>query len=94
MTYVVSNLHGHFEEYKTLLRTIQFNADRDVLYVLGDIVDYGPASMELIEDMSMSLGSVTTGYVTTAIRDTHMDGLDVKKGEFTGYDRRLVYCRF
>jgi serine/threonine protein phosphatase 1 len=55
MTYVVSNLHGHFEEYKTLLRTIQFNADRDVLYVLGDIVDYGPASMELIEDMSYRL---------------------------------------
>ena len=41
---------------------------------------------ELIEDMSMSLGSVTTGYVTTAIRDTHMDGLDVKKGEFIGLD--------
>lgn len=39
---------------------------------------------ELIEDMSMSLGSVTTGYVTTSIRDTHMDGLDVKKGDFIG----------
>jgi len=41
---------------------------------------------ELIEDMSMSLGSVTTGYVTTAIRDTHMDGLDVKKGDYIGLD--------
>ena len=39
---------------------------------------------ELIEDMSMSLGSVTTGYVTTAIRDTQMDGLDVKQGQFIG----------
>ena len=39
MTYVVSNLHGHLEEYKALLQTIKFNADRDVLYVLGDIVD-------------------------------------------------------
>ena len=39
---------------------------------------------ELIEDMSMSLGSVTTGYVTTAIRDTHMDGLEVKKGDYIG----------
>lgn len=41
---------------------------------------------ELIEDMSMSLDSVTTGYVTTAIRDTHMDGLDVKKGDYIGLD--------
>ena len=39
---------------------------------------------ELIEDMSMNLDSVITGYVTTSIRDAHMDGLDVKKGEFIG----------
>lgn len=39
---------------------------------------------ELIDDMSMNLDSVTTGYVTTAVRDTHMDGLDVKKGSFIG----------
>ena len=55
MTYVVSNLHGHFEEYKALLQTIRFNADRDVLYVLGDIVDIGPEPMALIEDMSYRL---------------------------------------
>ena len=53
MTYVVSNLHGHFDEYKMLLRTINFRDDRDVLYVLGDIVDYGPAPMELVDDMSV-----------------------------------------
>ena len=39
---------------------------------------------ELIADMSSNLDSVTTGYVTTAIRDTHMDGLDVKKGAYIG----------
>ncbi|MBR5124465.1 MAG: metallophosphoesterase, partial [Clostridia bacterium] len=55
MTYVVSNLHGHLEEYKNLLSTIKFNADRDVLYVLGDIVDYGPDAMALVEDMSYRL---------------------------------------
>ena len=41
---------------------------------------------ELIEDMSSNLGNVKTGYVTTAIRDTHMDGLDVKKGDYIGLD--------
>ena len=39
---------------------------------------------ELVDDMSMNLGSVTTGYVTTSIRDTHMDGLDIKKGAYIG----------
>ncbi len=55
MTYVVSNLHGHYEAYKTLLETIRFNPDRDILYVLGDIVDYGPDAMALIGDMSLGL---------------------------------------
>ena len=55
MTYVVSNLHGHLEEYKTLLQTIRFHADRDVLYALGDIVDIGPDSIELVNDMSVRL---------------------------------------
>ena len=55
MTYVVANLHGHLEEYKTLLSTIRFNADRDVLYVLGDTVDFGPDPMGLVEDMSYRL---------------------------------------
>lgn len=55
MTYVVANLHGHLEEYQTLLQTIRFNAEHDVLYVLGDTVDIGPDPMGLIEDMSLRL---------------------------------------
>ncbi len=55
MTYVVSNLHGHLDEYKSLLQIIKFSAERDVLYVLGDIVDIGPNPMGLIEDMSLRL---------------------------------------
>lgn len=39
---------------------------------------------ELVADMSMNLDNVTTGYVTTAVRDTHMDGLDVRKGDYIG----------
>ena len=32
----------------------------------------------------MGTEGVTTAYVTTAIRDTHMDGLDVKEGQYIG----------
>ena len=39
---------------------------------------------EVLEDMNMGYDGVTTAYVTTAIRDTHMDGLDVKQGQYIG----------
>ena len=45
---------------------------------------------ELVEDMSMCLGSVTTGYVTTSVRDTHMDGLDIQKGAYIGLDGKHI----
>ena len=70
MTYVVSNLHGHFEEFKRLLQTISFHNDRDILYILGDIVDYGPDSMELINDLSVRLNvySIAGEHDYTAAR--------------------------
>lgn len=52
MTYVVSDLHGSFEKFKKLLREIRFTDD-DVMYVLGDIVDYGEESIPLLCDLSM-----------------------------------------
>lgn len=52
MTYAVSDLHGCYDKFKKLLRTIHFT-DKDVMYVLGDIVDYGEESIELLCDLSM-----------------------------------------
>lgn len=52
MTYVVSNIHGDYESFKALLKTINFK-DTDIMYILGDIVDYGEGGIELINDISM-----------------------------------------
>lgn len=52
MTYIVSDLHGCYEQFKKLLKEIRFT-DSDVMYVLGDMVDYGEESMELLCDLSM-----------------------------------------
>lgn len=52
MTYAVANLHGCFSKFKKLLKQINFN-DNDVMYVLGDIVDYGEEPIELLCDLSM-----------------------------------------
>ena len=52
MIYAVSDLHGSFDKFKRLLKEINFK-DNDVMYVLGDIVDYGEESIELLCDLSM-----------------------------------------
>ena len=45
---------------------------------------------ELLEQMSEGLCGITTGLLTTAIRDTNMGGLDIKKGNFIGLDRETI----
>lgn len=69
MTYVVSNLHGCYQKYKELLAKIKFK-DTDIMYVLGDIVDYGDEPMELLADLSMryNVYPVVGEHDYTAIR--------------------------
>ncbi len=45
---------------------------------------------ELLADMTSGLEGVTTGYVTAAIRDSHMDGLQVTKGQYIGLDGKTL----
>ena len=52
MTYVTANLHGEAARFAALLQTIRFK-DSDLLYVLGDSVDFGEGAMDLLTDMSM-----------------------------------------
>ena len=54
MTYVMSDIHGNYEKFKSILSQISFR-DSDVLYILGDLVDMGEESMELIDDLSVRL---------------------------------------
>ncbi len=51
MTYVVANLYGKHESFEKLLKKIHFK-DTDVMYVLGNIVDFGGEPMELVNDLS------------------------------------------
>lgn len=50
MIYVMSDLHGCFEEYKRMLEKIDFK-ESDTLYVIGDIVDRGSQSIQILQDM-------------------------------------------
>ena len=50
MRYIVSDIHGCYDQYQMLLEKIQFS-DVDELYVLGDVVDRGPEPIKVLQDM-------------------------------------------
>ncbi len=50
MIYVMSDIHGEYEKYISMLQKISFK-DRDILYVLGDVVDRGKRPIDIIQDM-------------------------------------------
>lgn len=50
MRYIVSDIHGCFDQYQALLKKIDFS-DEDELYVLGDVVDRGPEPIKVLQDM-------------------------------------------
>lgn len=52
MYYVISDIHGCYEQFLKLLDKIHFS-DKDILYVLGDSVDRGPEPIKLLTDLSM-----------------------------------------
>lgn len=54
MTYVMSDLHGQYQKYLQMLDMIHFSDDDD-LYIIGDVVDRGSGSVELLQDMSVRM---------------------------------------
>lgn len=51
MTYVIADIHGDFDRYTAMLEKINFDEDRDVLFVLGDVIDYGEGGFQILLDM-------------------------------------------
>lgn len=52
MTYVMSDIHGDYERYMQMLEAIDLDEERDTLYVLGDVIDFGEGGMKILDDMS------------------------------------------
>ena len=51
MTFVVANLYARLDKLEKLIKNINLK-ESDTLYVLGNIVDYGEQSIELVNDLS------------------------------------------
>ena len=48
MTYVMSDLHGMYNEFMQMLELIKFS-EEDTLYILGDIIDRGDKPLEIVD---------------------------------------------
>lgn len=72
MTYVISDIHGAYEQFRSILSQIDLK-EKDVLYIAGDLVDFGEGSMELIEDLSVRLNvyPIAGDHDYTAARMLH-----------------------
>lgn len=51
MTYVISDLHGRYDKYKSLLKKLNFS-ESDRLYFLGDAIDRGAEGFKILLDMA------------------------------------------
>ena len=47
-TYVISDIHGQMQALMNMLKKVHFGYD-DELYILGDVIDRGPNSIECIQ---------------------------------------------
>ena len=45
MTYCISDIHGEYGRYLEMLEKINFS-DEDKLYVLGDVIDRNPCTIQ------------------------------------------------
>ncbi len=50
--YLIGDLQGCHEPLQRLLRQIDFSPSRDTLYILGDLVNRGPASLAVLRSLS------------------------------------------
>lgn len=48
MYYVISDLHGEYNKFLDMLKLINFQ-DTDTMWILGDIIDRGEKSLEILE---------------------------------------------
>jgi bis(5'-nucleosyl)-tetraphosphatase (symmetrical) len=47
-TWAIGDIQGCFDEFAALLRAVDFRSDRDRLWLVGDLVNRGPQSLEVL----------------------------------------------
>ena len=94
-TYAIGDVQGCYRELRSLLRECGFDARRDRLWFVGDLVNRGPASLEVLRFVAdlgdrartvlgnhdLHLVASARGIRPLRARDTFQDVLDAADGE-------------
>lgn len=80
--FVISDIHGCFLTFRELLNKVGYSKD-DELYLLGDYINRGPLSKEVVDFI---IGLQSQGYNITALKGNHeemvFDSIDLE--DWTG----------
>ena len=88
-TIIISDIHGCITEFNALIKMSRYQPDQDQLIVIGDYVDRGPHSKEVVE----RLIHLTQQYGVIALRGNHDQRLIdlVRIGNDHAVDKFLLY---
>lgn len=73
-TYVVGDIHGCFRTFETLVRSLEYSPGRDRLWLVGDLVNRGPLSGDVVRwamDQGESVTAVLGNHDLHAIGVAH-----------------------
>ncbi len=108
-TYAIGDLQGCFFSFQALLKQIQFNPERDRLWFVGDLINRGPGSLDVMRWMLQHQSSVVTvlgnhdlhtlvvaeGFVSAHRSDTIQSLLDAPDApELLGWLRQQPLLHF
>ena len=78
-TFAIGDIQGCYDEFRSLLATVRFNASQDHLILVGDLVNRGPRSLEVLRYVK-ELGPAATAILGN--HDLHL--LAVAQGATPG----------
>lgn len=70
MTYVMSDIHGHMQRFRSVMKQIKLQPE-DTLYVLGDVIDRNPDGIRILRELMAMLNvKMTLGNHELMMRAT------------------------
>ncbi len=66
--FAIGDIHGYFDKLHTLMALLEVNKEKDILIFLGDYIDRGPQSMDVVEYL---IRLSQNGYHTVFLKGNH-----------------------
>jgi serine/threonine protein phosphatase 1 len=84
-TIVISDIHGYYQTFMTLLERVRYNPIQDKLILLGDFVDSGPSSLKVVQHVRSLVNLSGVRAIGGNHEDMFLNWLDDKDYLFSPY---------